>query len=113
MWDSIKTGSYFFPHDIQDLIDHVQIKFVDQSCVLQGRDEIGRGQQSLFRIDPSCQRFHIANPFSDGADDRLEIHLYPFFLDCPVYILDDILPFRSAFTQILTVIFYGCFISAA
>ena len=113
MGDHIKTSGFFFLHGIQNLLYHIQIQLVDQPRVLQRRNKVGWGQKAFFRIDPSCQHFHIANPFIDGADDRLHIHLNPFFLDRPVNILDDVLPFHSVVTQILTVIVYSRFISAA
>ena len=113
MGNDIKAGGFFFFHGIQNLIDHVQIQLVDQSRVLQGRDEVGRGQNPFFRIDPSRQRFHIANPFSDSADDRLEIHLNPFFFDRPVNIFNDIPLMFFLFPQFLPVVIHSRFIPAA
>ena len=105
----------FFPclYGIQYLVDHVQIQLVDQSRVLQCRDEISRGQYTFYRIYPSGQCLRIAYPLIDCTDDWLGINLNPFFLDCPVDILYDILPFPGIFTQVLAVVLHGRFISAA
>ena len=91
LWNDGIPGTLHEPHFFQNLLDNAQIELVDEPCILEGRDKVGRGHKSPYRVDPAGKRLLIADPAADGTDDGLVVHRDPFFLDRLVEIGDDIL----------------------
>ena len=93
------TGIIHF-HHFQDLIDHIQIQFVDQTCIFKCRDEFSRRQKTFFRVDPSCQCLYIADLLIHGPDNRLQVYTDPFFRNSFIkirpYIVPDLFPVTHA-----------------
>ena len=77
-------------HLLQYLLQHIQIHLVDDSCLLQGRDEFRRGQESFFRVIPARKRFFITHSAIQCPDQWLIVNLNPVLRQGLIQMIDNI-----------------------
>ena len=77
-------------HLAENLFGDKKIQLIDQTGIFQNGNELPRGQEPFFGIDPARQGLVITNPAVGCPYDRLIIDLDPVLSDRTVKILYDV-----------------------
>ena len=85
-----QVGGSPVPELEEDLLDHIQIQFVQQVVILQHGNEVPGGNGAADRIVPAGQRLKRGGFLRRCTADALVEHPDPFFAERAVQILDDI-----------------------
>ena len=89
--NDISAPLQYLPAVLADLLDHVKIKFTDQSSLFESRNKLSGGDHAMHRILPAGQGFRSAESSGNSADHRLVVHLDPAFRHCLLIIVQNIL----------------------
>ena len=88
--NQIEPGVPLSLHLFQHLLQHIQVELVDQLGFLQGGYEFPRRQEAENGIDPSGQRFLVADLSIRGANDRLVVYPDPAFSQRAIQVVYDV-----------------------
>ena len=82
-----------------DFFQHIEVQLLNLAAFLQGRNEIGRRKESVYRIHPPGQGFGAGKGAGNGADHRLQVDFDVLLIQGFLQMVHDIALDKSLFTD--------------